>query len=144
MVRKVLKTYIDAGIAFLMHDDEVLVDLAPEEYYGAAPDMGACEWDPGQSVLDRPGLSPFEFTLSCAPNPFNPATTISYSLPRAGRVGLEVFNLLGQKVGSLADEMQTAGSYTVTFSGLNLASGVYIYQLTAGKEVVTRKMILVK
>lgn len=79
------------------------------------------------------------------PNPFNPSTTIAYSLPREERVTLEVFNLIGQRVARLVgDEVQGAGSHEVTFSAAGLPSGVYLYTLTAGKEVHTRKLTLLK
>jgi hypothetical protein len=78
------------------------------------------------------------------PNPFNPTTTISYSLPISGNVALEVFNLLGEKVATLVDEFEEAGSYKKTFNADMLSSGVYIYKLSAGSFVETRKMILLK
>lgn len=79
------------------------------------------------------------------PNPFNPSTTIAYSLPREERVTLEVYNLMGQRVARLVDdEVQEAGSHEVMFGAADLPSGVYLYTLTAGKEVHTRKLTLLK
>ena len=78
------------------------------------------------------------------PNPFNPTTIISYSLPKSGNVTLEVFNLLGEKVATLVNEFEEAGSYKKTFNADMLSSGVYIYKLSAGSFVETRKMILLK
>ena len=88
---------------------------------------------------------PTEFELYKAyPNPFNPATRIQYSLPEAGHVRLEVYDITGRKISLLADGNQQAGQHSVTFDGTNLSSGVYIYRLIAGDEVLTRKMTLVK
>jgi len=84
------------------------------------------------------------------PNPFNPATTIRYGLPKAERVTLKVFNLLGEEVVTLiADESKEAGYHTAIWNGRNqtgqsVASGVYIYRLRAGRLVMTKKMALVQ
>lgn len=78
------------------------------------------------------------------PNPFNPATKIAYSLPRQVRATLKVFNILGQEVATLVDEVESPGQHTVTFDGAHLASGVYIYRLQAGEFTSSFKMILMK
>ena len=78
------------------------------------------------------------------PNPFNPSTRIEFEVPGAGRVKLEVFNMLGQKVAGLLDERKAAGSYTVQFNAGALPSGVYLYRLQAGGAVITKKLTLVK
>jgi len=78
------------------------------------------------------------------PNPFNPATDISFSLPQPCRVRLEVFNTLGQLIEVLADEHYDAGTHSVRWNAGNCASGVYFYRLTAGEQVTTRKMMLLK
>jgi hypothetical protein len=78
------------------------------------------------------------------PNPFNPATTIRYALPQAGWVTLRVYNVLGQEVATLVDELQNAGEHALRFNGANLSSGVYFYRLETRSFVDTRKMVLVK
>jgi len=78
------------------------------------------------------------------PNPFNPVTTISYNLPTASHVTLDIFNILGQKVETLVDESQEAGEYTVTWATHQHASGIYFYRLATGNAVETRKMVLLK
>ena len=78
------------------------------------------------------------------PNPFNPTTTISYQIPTAGQVTIEVFDLLGRSVRTLVDGVVAAGDYTVEFDSANLPSGVYLYRLTAGERVDTKKMLLLK
>lgn len=78
------------------------------------------------------------------PNPFNPSTNILYNLPSGGLVSLELYNIHGQKVKTLVNNFQEKGRHQVTFSGVNLSSGVYFYQLKIGGYSATKKMILIK
>ncbi|KAA3636615.1 MAG: T9SS C-terminal target domain-containing protein [Calditrichaeota bacterium] len=101
-------------------------------------------------VVGNTGLLPESYKLSQNyPNPFNPSTEISYQLPQAGNVVLEVFNLLGQKVKTLVDEYQSANSYSITWDGTNqqgtrVTSGVYVYKLTVNQFKQSKKMVLLK
>jgi len=76
------------------------------------------------------------------PNPFNPSTTIKYQIPVASHVVLKIYNLLGQEVATLVDEVEEAGYKSVVWNAGNLASGVYFYRLQSASFVQTRKMIL--
>lgn len=88
---------------------------------------------------------PTEFELQQNyPNPFNPTTQIKYSVPKTAKVKLEVFNILGKRVATLINKEQKSGRHQVTFDGSNLASGMYIYRLQAGSQVMTKKLILAK
>jgi hypothetical protein len=78
------------------------------------------------------------------PNPFNPSTNISYTIPERGNVSLKIFDLLGGEVAQLVNGEIEAGSYNVSFNAANLPSGIYFYRLQAGDFVQTRKMILLK
>ncbi len=78
------------------------------------------------------------------PNPFNPSTEIRYSLPKAGNVKLEVFNILGQEVATLFDGRREAGTYTAQFEGAKQPSGIYFYRLRHDGGAETRKMLLLK
>jgi len=78
------------------------------------------------------------------PNPFNPTTDISFALPEASVVRLEIYNVMGQKVSVLVDGRLPAGTHTFTWDGSSVASGIYFYRLQAGPVVETRKMVLLK
>ncbi|MHB1687444.1 MAG: FlgD immunoglobulin-like domain containing protein [Ignavibacteriaceae bacterium] len=93
---------------------------------------------------------PSQFGLSQNyPNPFNPTTTIKYQIAQDTKVVLDIYDMLGQRVRSLVNDVQSAGYYNVTWDGQNsfgqqVASGVYIYRLQAGNFVQTMKMNLLK
>jgi hypothetical protein len=78
------------------------------------------------------------------PNPFNPITEISFSLPKACNVELIVYNITGQKVTALLDAPFDVGNHSVLWDASNAASGVYFYQIKAGEFTETKKMILLK
>ena len=77
------------------------------------------------------------------PNPFNPTTTIRYDLPRATKVSLKVYDVLGREVATLAHDHLNAGHYQVQWNA-NVASGIYFYRLQTEEFVETKKMILLK
>jgi len=79
-----------------------------------------------------------------SPNPFNPSTVISFSLPGESRVKLEVFNMLGQRVAQLVDGVRGAGRHQVVFNASNLASGIYLYRLETPGSVTTKKLMVMK
>ena len=91
---------------------------------------------------------PCDFTLfQNYPNPFNPSTVINYSLNKESHVQLEIFDILGNRIKRLVDEVKSAGDYNVSWyadneSGRGVSAGVYIYRLTSGNQSDTKKMIL--
>jgi hypothetical protein len=78
------------------------------------------------------------------PNPFNPSTLIQYEIPQQSHVTLVVYNLLGQEVAHLVDEVQAGGTHNVRFNAGNMPSGAYFYQLRAGNRVTTRQLVIMK
>ena len=89
---------------------------------------------------------PSDFSLEQNyPNPYNPTTTIRYSLPQDSEVTLRIYDLLGREVAELVNNRQTVGSYTVELNSTSWASGLYIYRLRAGSSFIqTKTMFLIK
>jgi len=83
------------------------------------------------------------------PNPFNPVTTIVYNLPAAARIELDVFDVSGRHITRLAEGEKPAGKHSVDWPGLDdhgraVSAGIYLYRLSAGKEIITKKMLLLR
>ncbi|RMH87867.1 MAG: PKD domain-containing protein [Calditrichaeota bacterium] len=79
--------------------------------------------------------------LNNYPNPFNPRTTIRFTVTVSGEVSLRVYNILGQVVATLVEGYREAGTYSVVFDGRGLSSGIYFYRLSTPEGVITRKML---
>ncbi len=91
-------------------------------------------------------IVPSKFYLSQNyPNPFNPSTTIQFGLNKQTEVSLKIYDILGREIASLINsEVKSAGTYEVTFNASVLASGTYIYKLTANNQTISKKMNLIK
>ena len=86
---------------------------------------------------------------SSTPNPFNPCTTLRFELGQPDRVNLSIYNVLGQQVAVLVDEMRQAGTHAVVWDGrdergIAVGSGLYFARLEAGGTAHTRKLLLVR
>lgn len=120
------------------------------------PKFAICQYFTGPCQIALPvqdvnsGNLPQEFELGQnRPNPFNPNTVIEFAVPRPAEVRVEVFNTLGQRVKTLANEFSKAGYKRVEWDGTDdngnsVASGVYLYRMTAGDFSETKKMLLLK
>ncbi len=96
-------------------------------------------------VLSNDSETPKNFALEQSyPNPFNPSSIISYAVPKASYVTIEIFNALGEKVETLVSADKKAGIYQVQFNANNLPSGIYFYRMIAGNFIETKKMMLLK
>jgi hypothetical protein len=102
------------------------------------------------AVVSAPVTVPSQYHLyQNYPNPFNPNTEIKFDLPEAVKVQIKIFNILGQEVITLMDEVRPAGAYRITWdsrssSGVQVASGVYVYQIRAEKFMDSKKMVLIR
>jgi hypothetical protein len=125
-------------------------------YVGA---FGSRLWITGWTALDQLGYVgvisgveedqlnaiPSAYTLTQNyPNPFNPSTSIQYALPQASNVKLTVYNVLGQEVAVLVNGLKSAGTHQVNWNANDLTSGIYVYRLEAGANIITKKMTLLK
>ena len=126
--------------------------LVYNDYANGAPEVKTIspEFEGGTISLKVGPVVPDKFELSQnVPNPFNPDTKISYALPEAGFVDVEIYNILGQKVKTLVNGYQDAGNYSVTWNGddeygSSVASGVYFYRFNSGQYKDIKKMVLMK
>ncbi len=95
--------------------------------------------------IDEESSIPTEYALAQNyPNPFNPTTTIAFSIKKRGYVSLKIYNTVGELVETLVNHEMAPGNFEVTFDAVNLASGVYIYQLTSGDFTASKKLMLMK
>lgn len=103
-----------------------------------------------QSIDDEPITRPDNFILSQNyPNPFNSATTIKYSIPKQSRVKIDIYNILGQKMKTITNEIKPAGNYTANWDGTYLnnrpaSTGIYFYRITTSDLTETKKIVLLK
>ena len=105
----------------------------------------------GPEVIDPIRIlpEPLAVTITSYPNPFNAATVIAYSLERDTPVTLEVYNVLGQRIATLVNRVESAGDHQITWSGTDgrgvpVASGTYLYRLVTDFGVRSGKMTLLK
>ena len=140
---------IDAGIPDTTGLNLPEYDLAGNpRIFGDRIDMGAYEW---QGVYVTQNLIPnTQYQLSNYPNPFNPTTTISFSIQEESNVDLSIYNIKGQKIKSLLSDQISSGEHSIVwdgedFTGKKVGSGVYLYKLTLiGKTDAVKKCLLLK
>ena len=128
---------IDAGI--------VIEDM---EYCGEAPDMGAYEYiteECEELSFTQETPLPIHYSLNSAyPNPFNPATTISFSIPEFGLTTITAYDITGRQLETLTNEVLTMGNYSINWNASSYPSGVYLIRMESGEFTQTQKMVLVK
>jgi hypothetical protein len=122
------------------------------EQMGAETGLMTFAFNPpsGKREAEQDEIIPYKFELSQNyPNPFNPNTTIKFEIPQAGRVRLDIFNILGQRVTRLVDEYQSAGPHSVIWDGTNssgrqVSTGIYFTRLSSGDKTEIKKMLLLR
>ncbi len=129
-------------------DSGVDVGLA---YLGDAPDIGAFEFVDETTPVTLNGVNqiPDDYNLISYPNPFNPVAIISYNLPQAGNVDVVIYDITGRQVIQLDSGYRTAGSHTLSWNatddyGRQVASGIYLLRIQAGKYLKTIKMTYIR
>jgi hypothetical protein len=91
----------------------------------------------------RPEI-PQEINVNVYPNPFNSQSQITFSVPRSGKAGINLYNLSGQKVRNIANGHYAPGEHTVMLNGEGLASGIYFVRVEAGEMRAVKKIVLMK
>ncbi len=113
-------------------------------FNGSAPDLGAFEYNAFDAV-EKNNNTPSSFSLyQNFPNPFNPSTTIKFNIDKTGIVRLCIYDMLGKKVIELLNGNMSKGEHSIVFNSRNLSSGIYFYQLQQEKNIISKKMILLK
>ena len=142
---------IDAGTLELPEGVELPeLDLAGNQrIYGESVDMGAYEWYATGAEENQIPPEVSGFQLSNFPNPFNPYTIIKYFLLIESKVKLSIYNIKGQLIRTLVNEIQAYGEHTTYWEGRDenlrfVSSGIYFYKISAGEETEMKKMILLK
>lgn len=131
--------YSGAVIVFI---DDRNFGLSGEDVYAqhikSTSDLGDSQAGGSNQTQDRAVLNQNK------PNPFNPSTVISFSLPQSEFVTVKIFDMLGREVATLVNNQMTAGSHSVTWNANNLTSGAYFYKISAGTFSEIKKMLLIK
>ncbi|MFH0734547.1 MAG: T9SS type A sorting domain-containing protein [bacterium] len=124
-----------------------LTDVSYGRYADASNNWVFMLPTPGQnnsfSDVDE-SIIPVVYNITAYPNPFNPSTTISYSIPFANNTVIKIYDVLGREVQTLVDEYKTAGTYNLNFNASSLSSGIYLCRIESGKYVSTKKLMMVK
>lgn len=133
----------EASFAF---EKSGVIENAGAEWISEGDDFG--EWPlsaPSDNSADEFVNQPSRYALCQAfPNPFNPTTTIGFTLPEAMKINLAIYDISGRLVATLVNGWRDAGAHKVTYDASNLASGMYIYTFRAGNFISSSKMVLVK
>ena len=124
----------ELGFADFDNDDDIDIFTDDDVWISLSPSPTP------EDIIPHPSA----FSLSCYPNPFNPTTTLRFSLPDAGKISLDIFNIRGQLVETLLNQPMTAGEHTVQFNGSALPSGVYFARLQTIEQITTQKLLLLK
>ena len=97
------------------------------------------------SVKEQSGATPLEYKLySAYPNPFNPTTTLTYQISKAGMVTIKIYDMLGREIETLLNGEKNPGKYEVKFDASDLVSGLYFYRIIANNFTDTKKMLLLR
>ena len=145
-------SYQDEPVAVMAQEAGTMVLFGFPLYYCQQVDVTAALHDiltELGSVDAAPVVMAKKLSLAAYPNPFNPATTICYSLPASGEVSVEIYNVKGRKVRTLVSGYRDAGSYSVVWNGEDdgekpVASGLYLYRIQSGKNARSEKCLLLK
>ncbi|MFZ2325233.1 MAG: T9SS type A sorting domain-containing protein, partial [Ignavibacteriaceae bacterium] len=152
-VNRGIQTYTDYDFKLTSGYTDYLLKYDARGYYSientfADPDYSIARFgttlEKSNANNDTLSTKTSNYEIYCYPNPFNPTTTITYSIKEPGLVTIKVFDLTGQEVANLVNEEKEAGSYFIKFDASELPSGIYIYKIDAGNFTQSQKMLLIK
>ena len=133
----------DGGLKYHMkwanNDTLIYVNTTDKHIYGM--DVSSVITYIDNTKEDR---RPTDFNISNHPNPFNPETTINYTLPKSGNVQVKIFDVLGRKLKTLVNEYSASGLHSVKWEGSNYSSGIYFCSITFNGKTLNNKMLLMK
>jgi len=129
------------GYFYQMDFDSAHIDpVQPTEFF-----VGMYDFTQSVVGVSDPGVTVNSFELlQNYPNPFNPSTSIDYSIAERSNVSIKVYDVLGNEIATLVNTTQDAGKHSINFDASDIASGLYLYKLTAGNFTSTKKMMLLK
>jgi hypothetical protein len=145
-----------ANMVFQSEDSIWIAGTTESHTFPTTPDAYQPEdpmWDNGfllrfdltaSDLVNTPRMVPNNFSMNIYPNPFNPTTTISFSLSRREHARLRVYDLLGRQVRNMDLGIKPAGDYALPFDAKELASGTYIMRLQTETQMKSRKMVVLK
>lgn len=131
-------------------DDDTRMVLSDSNASALESNFVGVNWTIGSNTLNNDSPEIYSYGLSANyPNPFNPSTTISYSIASPGEVSIVVYDMMGRHVRTLVSDFATPGSYDVIWDakndqGSSVAAGMYLYEMVSGDFVEVNKMLLVK
>lgn len=136
---------IDAGTALYIIDDDTVLNLSPDQYYGDAPDMGAYEWYPVMDIKSDLPLFPETVRInSVYPNPFNSSMTVYYSIAHSGVLNLAIYDLTGRLIKNLIHAYVSTGTHRISLEQHEIASGAYLLKLTTPNGNDTKSITILK
>jgi hypothetical protein len=138
-------TYISSTVPDEAYIEMDIIPSGTAYHTGTTYKIDDLSFGPATGIEETFSVRPDEFTLSQNfPNPFNPSTTISFSVPSRSFVSLKVFDCLGKEVGTIVSEELSAGNYSRQWNASSLPSGVYYYRLQSGSFTDTKKLVLLR
>ncbi len=139
------KSRIDTSVSLVAGDYYFEVEAQPDNNSWLFPYAFKLQFTPTTGIRNSTKYISANFNLDQNyPDPFNPTTTISFSLPVNGFLSLKIYDVLGREVSTLVSEVLPAGSHSVQWNATNFPTGVYFYRLQAGTYSNTKKLLLLK
>ena len=133
---------IDSGTAAFTYNGHTYLNMSSDEYTGSAPDMGA--YESANEDIGEADAPQAQVSIVVYPNPFNPETTVSFSLPIGSQATVDIYDIRGQRVERICDRRFSAGEHSLVWNADRFGSGVYLVRMNADGHSVTKRVTLLK